>query len=266
MLLTSTVFIKIVACNKKRYTDFGYICKVGDTLEVNIVDAPAGTVLKYACSNCGIECTSKKHVYERNKHKACKSCAQHLGSKHLQHDLTGQKFNRLTVIGLYERDFGHESYWSTLCECGNTHIATARNLKSGNVSSCGCYSTDVHRNRMLSDSNPTKGKKGELHHNWNPDITEKLRNRQRKNMYEVKKLRQEIFQRDNHTCKVCRKRGTSLHAHHIYSWKHYPELRYEKSNLVTVCTKCHYSYHKQVPVGKVNQETFNTFLNAYPQP
>lgn len=265
LLITTTVSVKVVSCNKKKYSAFGYGCEIGDTLEVAFEHAPAGTQIKYLCSRCKTECSTKKHVYEKSKHKACKSCAQHLGTEHTQQDLTGQKFNRLTVIGLNTRVLGHESYWNTLCDCGNEHVVTARNLKSGNVSSCGCYSTEVHRDRMLSNNNPTKGKKGDLHHNWNPDVSEKIRNRRRKNLYEVKKLRQEIFQRDDYTCKICKKRGISLHAHHIYSWKHYPELRYDQDNLTTMCTNCHHKYHSQTKIKEVNQETFNTFKNACTQ-
>lgn len=53
-------------------------------------------------------------------------------------DLTGQKFNKLTVI---ERDFSRKGvYWLCLCDCGNPELISVRgaNLKSGNTKSCGC--------------------------------------------------------------------------------------------------------------------------------
>ena len=38
--------------------------------------------------------------------------------------------------------------WKCRCECGNVIIARAENLHSGNTQSCGCYKSDLHRERM----------------------------------------------------------------------------------------------------------------------
>lgn len=52
-------------------------------------------------------------------------------------DLTGQKFNRLTVI-----EFSHtknrKSFWMCECICGNKKVIRSDSLKDGNVKSCGC--------------------------------------------------------------------------------------------------------------------------------
>lgn len=52
-------------------------------------------------------------------------------------DLTGEIFGRLTVIGFDHKANGHK-YYKCKCECGNEHIASACNLKSGMIKSCGC--------------------------------------------------------------------------------------------------------------------------------
>ena len=64
-------------------------------------------------------------------------------------DLTGQRFERLTVI---ERGpdqvfpCGQRRVrWVCKCDCGNTSTVLARGLKSGNTKSCGCYSRDMAR-------------------------------------------------------------------------------------------------------------------------
>ena len=38
---------------------------------------------------------------------------------------------------------------------------------------------------------------------------------------------------------ICRKVGVYLTAHHIKSWKNYPELRFDINNGITLCEDCH---------------------------
>lgn len=56
-------------------------------------------------------------------------------------DLTGKTFGRLAVI----RRSGARSpvVWLCQCDCGQTTVARGSHLKSGNVTSCGCYAREV---------------------------------------------------------------------------------------------------------------------------
>lgn len=53
-------------------------------------------------------------------------------------NLIGQKFGRLTVLGLSEKQSGRKSYWVCKCECGNKKLVRSDCLKRGQVQSCGC--------------------------------------------------------------------------------------------------------------------------------
>lgn len=56
---------------------------------------------------------------------------------HFIKDLTGKKFNMLTVICLDSRN---PVYWKCKCECGGITRVTTGNLTHGRVKSCGCLS------------------------------------------------------------------------------------------------------------------------------
>ena len=56
-------------------------------------------------------------------------------------DLTGQTFNRLTVIRRVENK-GKNTMWLCKCSCGNETIVSASNLKTGNTKSCGCLNRE----------------------------------------------------------------------------------------------------------------------------
>jgi hypothetical protein len=79
--------------------------------------------------------------------------------------------------------------------------------------------------------------------------------------YEGRKVIHDTYARDGFKCVRCqaRPRGPrSLHAHHIRPWAGNPDLRFEPSNLVTLCRACHEWVHSKAnaereflaPVGK----------------
>ena len=53
-------------------------------------------------------------------------------------DLTGLKFNSLTVIGLDHVSKYHQCVWLCKCDCGNQTTVQSWNLTSGRKKSCGC--------------------------------------------------------------------------------------------------------------------------------
>ena len=58
-------------------------------------------------------------------------------------NLTGQKFERLTVISEAERDKYGAVMWLCRCECGTRKIIRGGHLLSGNTMSCGCLNKEL---------------------------------------------------------------------------------------------------------------------------
>lgn len=65
-------------------------------------------------------------------------------------DLTGKKYNRLTVIEQKEPDKRGEIQWLCECDCGNTKIVASYNIRKGLVKSCGCYQRDRVKTHGMS--------------------------------------------------------------------------------------------------------------------
>ncbi len=76
-------------------------------------------------------------------------------------DLTGQKFNRLTVLELSDKTNKHKDrYWLCQCECKDKTIKSIReyHLIKGNIKSCGCLSREKtiesNKNRQTRNKYP----------------------------------------------------------------------------------------------------------------
>jgi predicted transcriptional regulator len=61
---------------------------------------------------------------------------------------------------------------------------------------------------------------------------------------DLKLAREACFKRDDYTCRDCGQRGGKLNAHHIWPFQSYPQLKFEVSNLLTLCKHCHDAFHK----------------------
>lgn len=61
-------------------------------------------------------------------------------------DLTGKKFNKLTVLGV-DHIRGKSYYWKCKCDCGNETVVYGGALVNGHTKSCGC----AHKKAQLLD-------------------------------------------------------------------------------------------------------------------
>lgn len=69
---------------------------------------------------------------------------------HNFHDLTGQKFGRLTVQSLSQEPRKSDTKWACLCDCGRIVHVGAQNLKRSVAKSCGCLKIERSTTHGLS--------------------------------------------------------------------------------------------------------------------
>jgi len=167
-------------------------------------------------------------------------------------NIAGKRFGRLTAVRRVkrERDVAH---WLCQCDCGNTSVVSYAHLSTGHTQSCGCYSREsssVRAKQLV--------KYGADHPRWRTDLTEEDRDRRRDRRH--KEWSRAVLERDGYRCAICSTRGI-LHAHHLYSYKTYPELRYELLNGVSLCDTCHRRFHKAMGYNGSKEADLFTFFN-----
>lgn len=114
---------------------------------------------------------------------------------------------------------------------GRTHFTTER-LKGKKLSA-----EHIEKVRAAHIGVKRPERSGPNCHLWRGGITGK--NHKLRTSIEFINWRREVFEKDDYTCQICDKRGGKLHAHHIKMFSKYPSLRFEPSNGVTLCPKCH---------------------------
>jgi hypothetical protein len=73
-------------------------------------------------------------------------------------DLTGQTFERLTVISFVDRGKSGDARWHCRCLCGNEKVVLASNLKLGTTKSCGCLRAEKIKGPRLDLTGQTFGR------------------------------------------------------------------------------------------------------------
>lgn len=90
-------------------------------------------------------------------------------------------------------------------------------------------------------SNPQYGVRGHLHPRWRGGRGSRPQGRR-----EYRLWRQAVIDRCGVRCRDCEKSplaGKNVNAHHLYSWKIYPERRYDPDNGTILCSSCHAKSH-----------------------
>lgn len=191
--------------------------------------------VKVICDTCGKEFEKYECKIGKNNF-CCRDCYSKFHSKDVQEYtcivcgkiFKGAKYNANKYCSRECYDFEHNiKNKIRICPgCGKPFEAKASNDKY-----CSYECWDKKRDMP----------KGEDHWNWQGGIS--LIN-DRHDSREYKEWRLKVYQRDSYKCRYCGSKE-KINAHHIYSWKNYPELRYNIDNGITLCEKCHIELHKE---------------------
>lgn len=69
----------------------------------------------------------------------------------------GERFGRLVVLGLEDRDAYANRTLQVQCDCGAVAMVRASNLTSGNQQSCGCYRREASAARAARQRKERRG-------------------------------------------------------------------------------------------------------------
>ena len=209
--------------------------------------------VKTICDNCGKEIY--KYKSKISTHNFCnRNCYLQYHSKEVPiciceicgKEFKGDKYNanRFCSRACYD-EFHNIKNKERICPtCGKSFTAKASEDK---YCSWECYNKDRHM--------PT----GEDHWNWQGGITQTRYPRSRSTPAYNAWVKA-VHERDNYKCVIC---GSTekLNAHHIKSWKEYPELRYNIDNGITYCQACHIKWHQEYGYDNTRKKKIETFID-----
>ena len=237
---------KVTKRTKDAYINFiNELNKCGDELVGDYVDGSTITLIKFGeCGHIPSDGMKPKNYKRGNRCRLCRN--KRISQSHIK-DLKGQRFGRLTVVGLYEEQIGGNVKWNCLCDCGNITIGRSCDLRSGQKQSCGClldeilreqHSSEKQRQRSLNawanddgtrlqqiqqlgydskgENNPMYGKCGELSSNWKGGITP-ISYHLRKH---TKQWDRDVRQAYNKKCALTGVKCTTTNSavHHLYGF------------------------------------------------
>lgn len=116
---------------------------------------PSGAHWKCRCE-CGTAMVANGRRLRNGECRSCGCLYRETRPSPKRIDLTGQVFDRLTVLGPAEPSTDGRVRWWCLCSCGVKKAMRARTLRDGNARSCGCK-----RAEFLRGPNMHRFKKGE---------------------------------------------------------------------------------------------------------
>lgn len=162
----------------------------------------------------------------------------------------------------------HEEFIQEMDEINPNIIIKSKYTGANNYVECECK-IDGHKwnatphNLLKERSCPKcalRNFSGKNNPRYNSNLTQEDRD-QIRNYPEYKEWRAKIFERDNYTCQVTKKRGGKLEVHHFYSYDKYYCLRLVTENGITISKEIHNKFHSIYGYGNNTLEQWEEFIN-----
>lgn len=125
---------------------FGKLLVVSDS---DKIDSRGFKVHVNCICDCGKSCTVPKSTLKGSKKNgtSTKSCGC-LKKTHFV-DLTGNKYNNLTVTRYIGKDNSKNNIYECTCDCGGSIITQGSDVKTGKIRSCGCYNFSKQNSKCI---------------------------------------------------------------------------------------------------------------------
>ena len=189
-------------------------CRCGESCTVSNKNLVSGHT-----ASCG--CISRERFNDRQ------SAMSNKGSKKSRKLKVGMRFGRLVLTEVYPI--------KALCDCGTLiDVRTSGTLRVGDVQSCGCLKKENGMRKLQELARRHRVRLGR-----DPDVLMTPAAKAERERYRST-VGKAVMARDDYTCKLCGVRGLhGLHTHHLSCWRDHENLRFDPSNVVTLCRPCH---------------------------
>lgn len=185
----------------------------------------SGIKVWWKCENGIHEDFERKISNSSVQNFKCPKCKRYESRLNRKEDLSGQKFGELTALYIDKKKTysTQRTHWVCKCSCGKITSVCLQNLKNKTTNTCG--DMKLHYS-------------GEKSPNWKGGITSTLLLERTSTTYNH--WRDEVYKKDWYTCQCCgESKNINKNAHHLYNFSSNESLRYDVTNGILLCNKCH---------------------------
>ena len=246
------------------------LCGVEKQLSEFVKDARKNDGTRKYCKQCLNLKLRKTPIRPEPKagHKYCAMCGQEKPLSDFNYRMANGERKPFSYCKECERERDRNRYGHICTECGKEYRSGRKNSKTCRA----CHDKEVGKLGRLNLIKKNENQFGSNNHmygvsrwgkenpNYNPEMSDDEREIKRITP-EYKEWRKSVFERDSYTCQCCGyDKGHTLAAHHLDGYKWCIEKRTDINNGVTLCGKCHYTFHVINGYGNNTKEQFDSFI------